>query len=105
MKWENWAPAKIATTAVAIAGTVLGGFIFMDDRHAQAEEVKALKRYTVYTLKEVELDSAIARLEIILSIPVAERHVWQVREIDRLERRVQLMQLKLKVDDLVVKNE
>lgn len=100
MSWENWAPVKVATAATAIAGVAFGSFLFLDDRHAQAAEFKELKRYTVYSLKEVELDSTTSRLEILFNIPVAERRDWQVREIKRLERRVRLMQVKLNTEIL-----
>lgn len=100
MNWENWAPVKVATTATAIAGVSFGSFLFMEDRHAQADEFEELKRYTISSLKEVELDTTTARLEILFNIPVAERREWQVREIKRLERRVRVMQAKLNTEIL-----
>lgn len=100
MNWENWAPVKVATVATAIAGIAFTSFLFMDDRHAKAEEFDNLKRYTVYSLKEAELDTTTSRLEILFNIPTAERRDWQVREIQRLERRVRVMQIKLNTEIL-----
>lgn len=95
MSWDNWAPVKIATTASLIAGTVLGAYLYVDDRHAHADEFQELKQYTIYSIKEVELESTMARLEIMLNIPIVERRPWQIREIGRLENRVEHLQLKL----------
>jgi hypothetical protein len=98
MKLENWVPIKVVTAATAIAGIAFGSFLFVDDRHAHADEFKNLKQYTVSSLKEVELDSAMARLETLMNIPIAERRDWQVREIERLDLRVRVMQIKLAVE-------
>lgn len=84
---------------MVVVSVILGAFLFLDDRHAHAEEFQELKRYTVYSLKEVELDSAVSRLNIILNIPVVERRPWQTREIQRLELRVKVMQTKLGIEE------
>lgn len=99
MKWEEWTPVKIGSVSTAIAGVILGAFLFLDDRHAHAEEFQELKRYTVYSLKEVELDSAVSRLNIMYSIPLSERREWQTREVRRLELRVKVMQTKLGIEE------
>ena len=74
----------------------------MDARHAQAteqiklaEEQAKLKRYTVYSLKELELDGTINRLELFRAIPEKSRTEYHSKEIDRLTLKVYSMQQKL----------
>jgi hypothetical protein len=95
-------PAKLVGVIIACSSVLFTSFFFMDTRHAQAEEHAKLaeehaklKRYTVYSLKEVELDSYINRLELFRAVPQEMRREYHEKEIMRLTLKVQSMQVKL----------
>lgn len=90
---------KMTTGLLTIIGAVFAVFFFMDDRHAHADNVESLRQYTVYSIKELELEAVTSKLEIFLAIPVDERRDWQKREIERLEFRIKIMQRKMKMDE------
>ena len=90
---------KMTTGLITIIGAVFAIFFFMDDRHAQAGEVESLRNYTVYSIKELELEAVTSKLEIFLAIPASERRDWQLREIKRLEFRIKVMQRKMRNDE------
>ena len=95
-------PVKFIAAVIACSSVLFGAFFFMDARHAQAEsqvklaeEQAKLKRYTVYTLKELELEGYINRLELFQAIPTESRREYHVQEIMRLTLKVRSMQIKL----------
>ena len=99
---KNVDPIKFIAATVACSSVLFGAFFFMDARHAQAdaqallaEEQAKLKRYTSYSLKELELEGLINRLEFYMAVPAASRLDYHVKEIARLTRKIELMQTKL----------
>ena len=97
-------PIKLIAVIITCSSVLFSSFLFMDARHAQADdqarleaEQSKLKRYTVYTLKELELEGLINRLEFYMAIPTDARLEYHIKEIDRLSRKIELMQIKLGV--------
>lgn len=91
---------KLAVGIITIISSLFGSFFFMDSRHAKASEVEALKIYTTYTVKELQLDAVIHKLEMLLAVPETERRPWQKREIVRLNLHVEVMQNKMVADQI-----
>ena len=99
---NNVDPMKLVAAVIACSSILFSSFFFMDARHAQAaEHVKLaaeqakLKRYTVYSLKELELEGYINRLEMFTALPKELRREYHEKEIMRLTLKVRSMQVKL----------
>lgn len=82
MKTQN------VVTIVSLVTAIAGGSYFIDDRYAQASDVKDRILFTNNYHLEKEIERAQDKLAGLLLIPVAQRQPWQSKEIIRLENLI-----------------
>jgi len=95
----NELPIKLLTGIVTAVGVIFAVFFFMDERHANFDEVQELKRYTTFAVKELELEAVTSKLESFLAMPIEDRKDWHTREIERLGLHIKLMQKRMEHDE------
>lgn len=85
---------KIAgySSMFTMVGVIVGGFVFMDDRHAHAEEMQQLEQRTVQTLETYQKTQLVNKLNrLAIKEQVGDLSKYDKILQKQLERELQLL--------------
>ena len=86
-----WKTVLSILGAVVVLGTAVGGFVYLDDRHAHSKTLNSLKSATIISLKLAKDESAQTMQQIQTSIKQINQRITQNKTEDRINGITQQM--------------
>lgn len=91
MSAQGWKITGLSSV-LALIGTVVGGFVFLDDRYAHAKDVDSMEQRTVQTLQTYQKTQVVNQLnQLAIKEQLGEMTKYDKVLKEQLERELQML--------------